>query len=123
MKNLNIILSIATLIILLFTFYFIFSVSRTSVELKKTINEVKEDISTSKNSVKKAQDELIILIEKLKFAEKELNILRVERELIALKEKKKTAANWEELGKLKLKILEKENERKKLLKEAETFEL
>jgi chromosome segregation ATPase len=123
MKNLNTILNIVLLIIVGFVLYFVISGNKNLKETQKKIIAINNDLTELNDSIHKTQKELSLIMSKLDFAENELKILKNERDLLELEEKKKMAANWEELQLLKKEIQDKEDEKNKLKENANKLEL
>ncbi|MBN2348110.1 MAG: hypothetical protein JXJ22_04695 [Bacteroidales bacterium] len=123
MKDINKLLTIVLLIIALLLLYLVFTGSRQLKETHKIIKEVNREIVQVKDSISYARNTIIGIGEKLEFTENELKILKAERQLLELEEKKSKARNWEELTTFKKEITELEEKKMILKEEAKKFEL
>lgn len=123
MKNLSSLINLILLTALCFVMYFVISSDRNLKDAKIKIIDVYKEITILHDSINKTQKRITLIIDKLKFAENELKILKNDRELLELEEKRRMAANWEELQELKRQIQEKENKKNILKKNANNFEL
>ena len=123
MKNIKLILTIALAITTAFFLYYAFNAKSQLKEAENIIENVNSELLILKDSIQASQASLEALIKELDYTTNQLDILKNEREAMALEEQKKRARNWAELQALKEQILALEAEKERLKKEAEKFEL
>lgn len=122
MKNRNTLVNIV-LIALLVTFISSFLIGRSRLsKAVRMIDKVNSELVEVKDSLQSAQKSIEGVLKKLEVAENELSILRTERELIELEEKRQNARNWKELQALKEEIKIKQETKQALIDKAKEFE-
>lgn len=102
----------AIIILLVYILYQTFSSSVKLKDAKAQINLAKHDIELAKDSLKTAQKRIYEVIRTLERTENELQILKTERKLIVLRERKKLTGNRVELEafKMAIKLMEAKND-------------
>lgn len=123
MKNKNSLVNIVIIALLvLFVSSLLIGRSRLNKAVK-LIDKVNDELIVISDSLQSAQESIEGVLKKLEVAENELSILRAERELIELEQKRQNAKNWEELQQLKGEIKEKQELKNLLVIKAKDFEL
>jgi len=123
MTDINKILGIVTIVLMVVMLYFVFTGNSRLNDAMKTLNEVSAKVKVVNDSLHNAQQSIDGVMKKLDFSANELRILKTDRDLLELEQKKSKANDWNELQQFKAQIKKNEAAKDSMVIEANKFDI